>query len=74
MVLKIKEAYITAMPKSFADPLPKVMVKLEGAQQFEELFEYYPDEINFLASEFVGLTLEEARTLKFKKDKQYLQS
>lgn len=71
---KIIKAYITAMPKSFFDDMPKVMVTLEGNNEPELLFEYYPDEISFQASEFIGLTLDEARHLKFKKDKQFLQS
>ena len=71
---KIKTARITALPKSFFDSMPQVMITLEGEEKEQFLFEYYPDEISFSASEFVGLTIEEARHLKFKKDKAYLQS
>lgn len=71
--MKIKSARITTMPQGLFDPMPQVHVTMEdGKEQF--LFEYYPDEISFTADEFVGLTLDEARTLKGKKDRQYLQS
>jgi hypothetical protein len=69
--MKIKSARITAQPKSFLDPMPQVYVTLEdGTEQF--LYEYYPDEISFTEQEFVGLTIAEAKTLKFNKDKKYL--
>lgn len=71
--MKIKSARITAMPKSLFDPMPQVFITMEDdTEQF--LFEYYPDEISFTENEFVGLTIEEARHLKFKKDKNFLQS
>lgn len=65
---------ITAMPKSLFDPMPKVMVKLDNKEEEKELFSYYPDEISFNSKEFIGLTEEQGRQLKFNKDKQYLQS
>ena len=71
--MKITSARITAMPQSFFDPMPQVHVTLENGKE-EFLFEYYPDEISFSASEFVGLTIEESRHLKFVKDKKFLQS
>lgn len=73
MSKKIKSASISPQPKSFFDPMPKVSVVYED-DSTEELFEYYPDEISFSASEFVGLTRAEAVNLKFKKDKNFLQS
>ena len=70
---RIKSARITAMPKRFGDPMPVVYVTLEdGAEQ--RLFEYYPDELFFSPGEFVGLTIDEARSLKHKKDVAYLRS
>lgn len=64
---------ITEQPKSLFDPMPQVFVKLENGKE-EFLFEYYPDEISFTPSEFIGLTLDECRHLKFIKDKNYLTS
>jgi hypothetical protein len=72
--MKIIKARITAMPKAMFDPMPKVMVVLEGETEEREVFEYYPDELTFTAHEFIGLTLDEAKKLKFEKDKRYLQS
>ena len=71
--MKIKSVIITAMPKSFFDAMPKVIATMEDGS-VQEVFEYYPDEISFSPEEFVGLTIEEAKHLKFEKDKQYLQS
>ena len=71
--LKIVSARITAMPKSFFDDMPKVYVTLENSIE-EFLFDYYPDEISFRPQEFVGLTISEAKTLKYKKDIAYLKS
>lgn len=74
MEKKIISARITAMPKQFGDPMPMVKIILEGEDTEQDLFDYYPDEISFHASEFIGLTIEQARSLKGKKDRQYLQS
>lgn len=71
--MKIISAVITPMPKSFCDPMPKVIATFDNGES-KELFSYYPDEISFRPSEFIGLTEPEARNLKFKKDKSYLQS
>jgi hypothetical protein len=70
-IMKVIASRITEQPKSLFDPMPKVYVKLENGKE-EFLFEYYPDEISFTPSEFVGLTIDECRHLKFKKDKNYL--
>lgn len=71
--MKITSARITAMPKDFFDPMPQVFVTLEDGKE-EFLFEFYPDEISFNEQEFVGLTIEQAKHLKFQKDKKFLQS
>jgi hypothetical protein len=70
---KIAKARITALPKSWLDPLPEVWVTLKGGHE-ERLFDYYPDEITFAPSEFIGLTISEARALKLRKDRDFLQS
>jgi hypothetical protein len=56
------------------DPMPKVMVVMDGETTEKELFQFYPDEIDFNSNEFIGLTEDEARALKGKKDKHFLQS
>jgi hypothetical protein len=55
------------------DPLPEVWVTFDDGTE-EYLFTFFPDEINFSVNEFVGLSREEAISLKFEKDKRYLQS
>ncbi len=52
--------------------IPVVFVTINDEE--ERLFDYYPDEISFHSGEFIGLTLEEARDLKHKKDVAYLRS
>jgi len=71
----IIEARITAMPKSFFDPIPEVHVKYSDNPEKEVmLFSYYPDEISFTSTDFLELTREEAVNLKFNKDRNYLKS
>jgi|TARA_Y100000310_G_scaffold333385_1_gene410829 hypothetical protein len=38
------------------------------------VFEYYNDELHFSEQDLIGLTLEGARNLKYKRDRAYLQS
>lgn len=71
---KILSARITAMPESLFDPMPKVMVTVEGGEGEVELFEYYPDELSFTAEEFIGLTVEEGHQRKLKKDMEFIRS
>ena len=40
----------------------------------DEICSYYPDELSFCESEFLGLTREEAMDLKTRKDIAYLRS
>jgi hypothetical protein len=71
--MKVISARITEQPKGLFDPMPKVYVTTEdGVEQF--LYMYYPDEISFTESEFIGLTLQECGALFTKKDLAYLRS
>ena len=69
---KIVEARVTQSTSMF--DVPKVYVRLEGEEKEKFLFDFYPDEISFTADEFVGLTEEQARGLKFSKDMVWLKS
>lgn len=71
--MKITSAKITAMPRSLFDPMPEVVATFEDGS-VKTLFSYYPDEISFYPSEFVGLTEQEAHGLFHKKDVAYLRS
>jgi len=71
--MRIKSATISPLPKKLTDPNPVVTVILEDDSE-HRLFDYYSDELHFEPHEFVGLTIDEAHELKFKKDKAYLQS
>lgn len=62
----IVSAVITDLPKSFVDPMPEAIVTFDDGSQ-KSLFTFYPDEISFTASEFVGLSEVEALDLKRKK-------
>jgi hypothetical protein len=71
--MKITSATISALPKGFLDPMPKITATFEDGST-KELFEFYPDEISFREDEFVGLTEIQARDLKRQKDTAYLRS
>lgn len=71
---KITDCKITDRPKSFTDPLPKVLVRLDSGSTWHELFDFFPDEIDFKATELMGLTPDEARELKRQKDLAFLRS
>ncbi len=71
--MKIVKANCGEMPKSMFDNMPVVTVTYEDGTS-EELFSYYPDEIQFSPSEFIGLTRGEAMDLRRKKDIAYLRS
>lgn len=69
--MKIISVEITKMPATFLDPMPSVIATFEDGTE-KKLFEFYPDEICFRPEEFTGLTEQEARHLKFEKDRAYL--
>lgn len=69
----VVSARITPLPQRLGDPLPEVWVTCEDGSE-TKVFDYYPDEISFSEGEFVGLTAEECRVLKFGRDRAFLQS
>ena len=64
--------YPRAMPEGMLDPMPSVNVIFDDGTSMS-LFAFYPDEISFAESEFVGLTVKEAMALRHKKDVAHLQ-
>ena len=75
--MKIKSVIITPMPRPMPegmfDPMPEVVATFEDGST-KSLFSFYPDEVSFRASEFEGLTEEEAHSLYQRKDTAYLRS
>ncbi len=75
--MKIINAIITPMPRPMPegmfDPMPEIVATFEDGST-KNLFAFYPDEVSFQASEFVGLTEEEAHSLFQRKDTAYLRS
>lgn len=61
------------MPEGMWDKMPAVNVTFSDGTE-KSLFEFYPDEISFSESEFIGLTIAEARNLKTQKDLIFIQS
>lgn len=75
--MKITSATITQMPRpmpaGMPDPLPQVIAAFEDGS-VKTLFSFRPDEVSFLASDFIGLTEAEALSLLHRKDVAFLQS
>jgi len=70
----IASCKIGPYPKSFFDlDMPKVAVTYNDGKE-ETLFQFYPDELSFSESEFIGLTREQAMSLRHRKDVAYLRS
>lgn len=65
--------YPRPMPEGMFDQMPSVKVTLSNGESLK-LFDFYPDEISFVESEFIGLTVEEAERLLTQKDVKYIQS
>ena len=65
--------YPRPMPQGMSDTLPKVTVRFNNGEE-KTLFDFYPDEISFFETEFIGLTEESALKLRSEKDKRYIQS
>ena len=65
--------YPNPMPNGMFDPMPKVKVTFNNGEE-KVLYEFYPDEISFSETEFIGLTEESAHRLRFEKDKKFIQS
>ena len=75
--MKIINVIITKMPRPMPegmfDPIPEVIATFEDGST-KNLFSFYPDEVSFQPSEFVGLTEEEAHSLIQQKDTAYLRA
>jgi hypothetical protein len=56
-----------------SDSILSVKVLLNNGEE-HTLFDFYTDEISFTESEFIGLTLDFARRLKYEKDISHIQS
>jgi len=65
--------YPRPMPQGMMDLMPSVNVQMSNGD-LTKLFEFYPDEISFTESEFIGLTLDEAHRLKYERDLEYIKS
>lgn len=71
--MRITAARITGLDSAFEDmTTPTVHVTVDGAES--ELLSFYSDEITISPEELVGLTVDEARELKRRKDVTYLTS
>ena len=75
--MKITSAIITPMPRPMPlgmfDPMPEVIATFEDGTT-KTLYSFYPDEISFQPSEFIGLTEAEAMALRHRKDVAFLKS
>ncbi len=65
--------YPRPMPEGMFDPMPQVWVTFENGEE-KMLFEFFPDEIDFLSDDFIGLNESQAYYLRQQKDINYIQS
>ena len=65
--------YPKPLPEGMMDKMPEVVVTLSNGEEMT-LFEFYPDEISFAETEFIGITVEMAHHLRMEKDVKFLQS
>ncbi len=70
---RIVNCDIGPYPKALGDTLPEVRATFDDGT-VQTLFRFYPDELTFKPEEFIGRTAEEARRLRFEKDRAFLQS
>ena len=61
------------LPAGLCDPMPTVTATFDDGST-TELFSFYPDEISFTETEFIGLTEAEASRLRHRKDVANLQA
>lgn len=64
--------YPRPLPHGIYDPLPEVKVQMSNGEELI-LFTFYPDEITITESELIGLTVDQAKRMKFEKDMRSLQ-
>jgi len=65
--------YPRPLPDGMMDKMPEVIVTLSNGE-VKTLFYFYPDELLFTETEFIGLTEEMAHQLRSEKDVKFLQS
>jgi hypothetical protein len=76
---KIVSCRIEHPPADYLEALKQNFTQARVIATFDDgstdtVFTYYDDELSFNESEMIGLTEEQARYLKFERDRQYLQS
>jgi hypothetical protein len=69
----ILSAEIGPYPTNLMDPVKPIVKATFSDGQVRELFSFYPDEIGFIESDFIGKTEAQARVLRYQKDVAYLQ-
>ena len=65
---------VTFVPATWDVPGPVDVVATLSDGNTVTLFRYFPDELRFTPSDFVGRSVEEARALRHRRDVDWLQS